>query len=103
MKMLGFDVWRCQIDKKQQLQQQAADKSLSDTDCDNDSENDVVSVSSTSSHGSVEKVIDELEKTILADEEVYIEADDLNAAEISSDETTDCSETESTSVLTLVK
>ena len=66
MKLLGFNVWRCQIDRKQELQKQAADKTMSD----HESDDEKISVSSESSQSSVDTVVDKLEKTILEDDEV---------------------------------
>ena len=59
MKLLGFNVWRCQVDRKQELQKQAADKTLSESDSDEEK----VSISSESSNSSVDTVVDLMEKT----------------------------------------
>ena len=88
MKLMGFNAWKCQIDRKQELQKQEADKNQSTSESSDEELDKTFNLSdeSASDNSSIDDVTDKLEESIIESES---EKDDSQseASEISEDET----------------
>ena len=70
MKLLDFNAWRCQIDRKQELKKQSADKTDDEIDGEESEKNDRIDLSSDeNSDESIQNLTQNLNETILSDEE----------------------------------
>ena len=84
MKLLGFNAWKCKIDRQQELQKQEADRTLSDSEEPveaGDVEDETCDLSAENSDDSIDEVTENLEDTILDSDAASSQSSEQNSSQ----------------------